>query len=126
MKSLCDHELNPREQYICKSHQRKWDFYGDHKLSARKSQEIFPDTGTLLSTLFSCGKNHWDDSYSVYQSNCEELAWIKVHLQKSSVNATTPFCDLRQSDTTKIWQMASVVRDDVKVILCKGTEIAIS
>lgn len=42
------------------------------------------------------------------------------------MNAITPFYNLRQFETTKIWQMASVVRDDVKVILCKGTEIAIS
>lgn len=73
---------------------------------------MFPDTAAWLSVLFSCGKKI-TGMIPILSSknNSRELAWTKDHPQKDSMDAATLFWKLRQFNTTKIQQLASMAWD---------------
>lgn len=120
MKSLCDHELNPMERYICKSHQLMWD------LCVNSMGIINPLANSLLDWARKCfqtlklGYQYYSAVEKITRmtptlsstNNSQELEWTKDHSQKSSTDATTLFWKPRQFKTTKMRQLASLIWDD--------------
>lgn len=120
MTSLCDHELNPMEQCICKSHQFTWD------LCLNSMGMINPLANSLLDGAKKCFQT-LEFSYLYYavgrvggggeitgmistlfsKNNSQELAWTKDHSQKGSMDAVILFWKLWQFKITKIHQLAS-------------------
>lgn len=90
MKSLCDHELTPVEQCICKSHQLMWD------LCLNSTGTINPLANSLLARARNCFQT-LELGYLYYSAvGGKKSLWLylscvaKINLRSSHGPRTTP------------------------------------